>query len=203
MAKKLSAEEKRKRMEDIFHETKEFYQLKELERIAPKMKGIVSQSVKDVLQSLVDDDLITCEKIGTSNYYWSFPSTALQTRKVKIEQLKQELEREQLRSKELQETIEKATQGREESEDRVQKLEELAQAESLRRRNLDELKEYKDNDPTLWEAKEKAAQIAKEGANRWTENVWTLQSYCFNKFNMERSRFNKEFGISEDFDTIP
>ena len=36
------------------------------------------QSVKEVLQSLVDDNLVTCEKIGTSNYFWSFPSTAVQ-----------------------------------------------------------------------------------------------------------------------------
>lgn len=37
------------------------------------------QSVKEVLQSLVDDNLVTSEKIGTSNYFWSFPSTAVQT----------------------------------------------------------------------------------------------------------------------------
>ena len=29
-------------------------------------KGVISQSVKDVVQSLVDDDLVSKEKIGTS-----------------------------------------------------------------------------------------------------------------------------------------
>lgn len=38
----------------------------------------MQQSVKDVLQSLVDDGLVTVEKIGTSNYYWSFPSDVQQ-----------------------------------------------------------------------------------------------------------------------------
>jgi len=57
---------------------KDYFQLKELERILPKAKGIVSQSVKEVLQSLVDDRLVQGEKVGTSNYFWSFPSTALQ-----------------------------------------------------------------------------------------------------------------------------
>lgn len=33
-------------------------------------------SVKDVVQSLVDDSLIDTERIGTSNYFWSFPSKA-------------------------------------------------------------------------------------------------------------------------------
>ena len=32
-------------------------QLKEVERLGPR-KGVISQSVKDVLQSLVDDDLL-------------------------------------------------------------------------------------------------------------------------------------------------
>jgi len=42
--------------------------------LAPKLKGIVSQSVKDVLQSLLDDGLVQMDKIGASNFYWSFPS---------------------------------------------------------------------------------------------------------------------------------
>ena len=40
-------------------------QLKEVERLGPR-KGVISQSVKDVLQSLVDDDLVCRDKIGTS-----------------------------------------------------------------------------------------------------------------------------------------
>ena len=40
-------------------------QLKELEKLGPK-KGVISQSVKDVVQSLVDDDLVSKDKIGTS-----------------------------------------------------------------------------------------------------------------------------------------
>lgn len=31
------------------------------------------QSVKDVVQNLVDDGLVDTDKIGTSVYYWSFP----------------------------------------------------------------------------------------------------------------------------------
>lgn len=47
--------------------------------IAPKKKGVISQSVKEVTQSLVDDGLVECEKIGTFVCYWAFPSKALQT----------------------------------------------------------------------------------------------------------------------------
>jgi len=53
---------------------RDFFQLKELEKIGPKLKGIVSQSVKEILQSLVDDGLVSADKIGSSNFFWSFPS---------------------------------------------------------------------------------------------------------------------------------
>ncbi|XP_076995691.1 meiotic nuclear division protein 1 homolog isoform X1 [Tamandua tetradactyla] len=89
MSKKkgLSAEEKRTRMMEIFFETKDVFQLKDMEKIAPKEKGITSMSVKEVLQSLVDDGMVDCERIGTSNYYWAFPSKALHARKRKLEVL--------------------------------------------------------------------------------------------------------------------
>jgi len=53
------------------------FQLKELEKMGPR-KGVIAQSVKDVVQSLVDDDLVSKDKIGTSVSYhpkqWrSFP----------------------------------------------------------------------------------------------------------------------------------
>ena len=33
-------------------------------------------SVKEVVQSLVDDDMVDSERIGTSTYFWAFPSKA-------------------------------------------------------------------------------------------------------------------------------
>lgn len=71
--KGVTLDEKRARMLQIFYEKKEFFTLKELEKVAPKEKGIVVQSVKDVLQALVDDGLVRTEKIGTSVYFWTFP----------------------------------------------------------------------------------------------------------------------------------
>lgn len=50
--------------------------MKDLEKIAPKQKGIVSQSVKEITQLLVDEGLVECEKIGTFVCYWAFPSQA-------------------------------------------------------------------------------------------------------------------------------
>ena len=84
---RLSVEEKRQRAFSYFTETADFFQLKDLERLLPKFKGIgirffysvVAQTVKEIVQSLVDDRLVQCEKIGLSNYYWCFPSSATVT----------------------------------------------------------------------------------------------------------------------------
>ncbi|KAF7244191.1 hypothetical protein EYD10_09602 [Varanus komodoensis] len=83
----LSVEEKRTRMMEIFFETKDVFQLKDIEKIAPKEKGITAMSVKEILQSLVDDGMVDTDRIGTSNYFWAFPSKALHTRKRKLEDL--------------------------------------------------------------------------------------------------------------------
>lgn len=71
--KKLSMDEKRIRLRELFIEKGEFFNLKELEKIASKEKGIVMNTVKDVLQTLIDDETITSDKIGTSTYYWIAP----------------------------------------------------------------------------------------------------------------------------------
>lgn len=200
--KGVSAEEKRKRIESIFHESGEFYQLKDIEKLGPK-RGVVAQSVKDVLMSLVDDGLVTMDKIGTSNYFWSYPSAALQNKKNKLSDLETKLNKEVERGERLKQSIEEAKIDREESEERTLLLEQLNKEKKRAKELNEELQKYKDNDPAAYKAKENAAKVAKDAANRWTENVWEIQSYCVNNFNMQRSDFDKQFGIDDSFDTIP
>lgn len=114
----LSLEEKRQRMLDLFYTKKDFFLLKELEKIAPKEKGIVAQSVKDVVQSLVDDDLVDTDKIGTSVYFWSFPSKATQNRKRKMGQVDERMEETEKKAKKAREEMTRQTEGREDNEER-------------------------------------------------------------------------------------
>lgn len=136
--------------------------------------------------------------------------------------LESKLKKELERSERLKQSIEEVKIGREESEERTLLLERLNQERKQAKALNEELQKYKDNDPTAYKAKgtlsakciylmqclimiiiEKAAQVAKNAANRWTENVWEIQSYCVNNFNMQRSDFDKQFGIDDNFDTIP
>lgn len=53
--------------------------MKEIEKIGAK-KGVVFQTIKDVNQSLVDDNLVQFDKIGAGAFFWSLPSMGYQNR---------------------------------------------------------------------------------------------------------------------------
>lgn len=40
--------------------------------------NIVPQTVKEVLESLVNDNLVEGDKVGAGNFFWSLPSKAYQ-----------------------------------------------------------------------------------------------------------------------------
>ena len=65
MSKKrgLSLEEKCDRAYDYILSKRTFFHMKELEKSLPKAKGITPMAIKEVIQTLVDDDRILTEKV--------------------------------------------------------------------------------------------------------------------------------------------
>jgi len=199
----LSLEEKRQRMMEIFYTKKEFFLLKELEKIGPKEKGITSQSVKDVVQSLVDDNLVDTDKIGTSVYFWSFPSKATQNRKRSIADVEEKTEEARKRIKKAQDDVVKEKDGREETEERQTALAELNDLKSKKSALESEIQKYKDNDPEVLDKMKDEIAAAVESANRWTDNVFAIHSWIKRKFpSISVNDLNKQFGIPEDLDYI-
>ncbi|XP_049646137.1 meiotic nuclear division protein 1 homolog [Suncus etruscus] len=204
MSKKkgLSVEEKRTRMMEIFFETKDVFQLKDMEKIAPKEKGITAMSVKEVLQSLVDDGMVDCERIGTSNYYWAFPSKALHARKRKLEVLESQLSEGNQKHANLQKSIEKAKIGRHDTEERAVLAEELSSLRNQKEQLKAEVEKYRECDPQVVEEIRQANEVAKDAANRWTDNIFAIKSWAKRKFGLEENKIDKNFGIPEDFDYV-
>ncbi|CAB4058725.1 Meiotic nuclear division protein 1 homolog [Lepeophtheirus salmonis] len=201
--KGLSFEEKRTRMLELFYEKKDFFLLKELEKIAPKEKGIVTQSVKEVVQSLADDTLVDTDKIGTSVYYWSFPSKATATRKRKLESINEELTNKSKRLKTVEKSLTDSCLGKEDTEERTQTLQELSELEAKKAQLQESLKAYKDNDPETLKVYVKETQMAKTAINRWTDNIYSIQSWIRRKFpNINVNDFNKQFDIPCDIDYV-
>ncbi|XP_022144944.1 meiotic nuclear division protein 1 homolog isoform X1 [Momordica charantia] len=213
MSKKrgLSLEEKREKMLQIFYDSQDFFLLKELEKLGPR-KGVISQSVKDVVQSLVDDDLVFKEKIGTSVYFWSLPSCAGNQLRNVYRKLESDLQTGKNRLEELTEQCDALKKGREESEcflscqeERKEALAELKAIELKYNELKVEMVQYADNDPAAFEAMKNAIEDAHAAANRWTDNIFTLRQWCSNNFPQAKEQLEnmyKEVGITDDFDYL-
>ncbi|CAG9129634.1 unnamed protein product [Plutella xylostella] len=202
MSKKrgLSADEKKTRMLEIFHQSKDFFQLKELEKIAPKEKGITAQSVKEVIQALVDDHLVDSEKIGTSIYFWSFPSKAKNAKKRKLLDIQGQLDDCCKKLKKTEENLASESVGRELSDDRARHLAELEQTLKKENELKKEMEKYRDSDPEYIAQLKNEIEELKSAVNRWTENIFILKSYCKNTFQVENEVIEQNFNIPQDLD---
>ncbi|KAK4874044.1 hypothetical protein RN001_013404 [Aquatica leii] len=201
-SKGVSAEEKKARMLQLFYEKREFFQLKDLEKIAPKEKGIIANSVKDVVQKLVDEGEIDTDKIGTSVYFWAFPSKATNTRKRKLAELTNQYEQSNKKLKVTEESLAELELGKEDTVKRNEYLDEVMDLE-IQKKNLNkELQHYVENDPVALKKMQDQIKGLKEAANRWTDNIFSVKSWCKRKFNVEDQMLNKQFGISSDLDYV-
>lgn len=197
-------DEKREKMLEIFYESQNFFLLKELEKLGPK-KGVISQSVKDVVQSLVDDDLVAKDKIGTSVYFWSLPSCAGNQLRNVHRKLESDLQSGKKRLSELVDQCDTLKKGREESDERKEALGELKAIELKHKELKDEMGQYSDNDPAAFEEMKKAIEVAHAAANRWTDSIFTLRQWCSNNFPEAKEQLEhmyKEVGITDDFDYL-
>ncbi|XP_050218621.1 meiotic nuclear division protein 1 homolog isoform X1 [Mercurialis annua] len=200
----LSLDEKREKILQIFYDSQDFFLLKELEKLGPK-KGVISQSVKDVVQTLVDDDLASKDKIGTSVYFWSLPSCAGNQMRNVYRKLESDLQSSKKRYAELVEQCEEMKKGREESDEREEALAELKAIQSKHTELKEEMGQYADNDPAAVEAMKQAIEVAHAAANRWTDNIFTLRQWCSNNFPQAKEQLESlynEMGITEDFDYL-
>ncbi|KAL7539200.1 hypothetical protein ACHAXR_009098 [Thalassiosira sp. AJA248-18] len=183
--KRMSQEEKRQAILGIYHSTKEVYTEKEITALAAKA-GVAQNTIVDINQALCDDNLVDKEKIGGSNYFWSFPAKkdrlnqlAHEETLTKIETLKSNIQQAEAR-------LADAKRGREEDEngERAAKMArrvELTKSMAAAQSELDKLKE---NDPQEIANLEKELKLVMSGAHRWTDNIFSCKDYLVKKRGM-------------------
>ncbi|KAK1129028.1 hypothetical protein K0M31_020160 [Melipona bicolor] len=198
--KGVSFEEKRIRMLELFYEKREFFTLKELEKIAAKEKGIVAQAVKDVLQTLIDDGLVRSEKIGTSVYFWTFPGENITAVEQRISEASKKIVEAEFKLQKLKEACEKEKIGREDTEERQILLRELEELKAKEDQLKQQIAKFSDADPEVIAKIAEKAQKYKEATNIWTDNIFAIQSWCKNKFDISEACLNKQFNIPDDLD---
>ncbi|KAG7098514.1 hypothetical protein E1B28_000458 [Marasmius oreades] len=208
-AKGLSVEEKRTKLLELFHETKDFYQLKELEKLAPKMKGIVSQSVKEILQSLVDDGLVQADKIGSSNctlLEFSIPARHDGPRPFEIQNrlnaAKEAKAANEAQLQEITDAIEKEKSLRQETDERRAALDKLTTLKKEVCKLDEELSAYGACDPVKLEETRRGIILAKEAALRWTDNFGVLLSYFTRQNGAPAEDIRKYLGVEDEYEDI-
>mmetsp|Transcript_13409 Transcript_13409/g.24815 ORF Transcript_13409/g.24815 Transcript_13409/m.24815 type:complete len:204 (-) Transcript_13409:1376-1987(-) len=202
MSKKkgMSAEEKKSVILSIYHEQKVPFNLKEIEGLASKRR-VVLQTVKENNQALVDDSLVNCDKIGSSNFFWSFPSAAYMRKRNRVEEVRQAIASTELSIDSQEGTLKKIKAERSDP-NREGKLEQLRVLRAENAALEEELAKNKANDPEEHKRVTQEVALLKAGAERWTDNVWAVKSYLVKKRGMAGKEVDKMLGINGDFDYL-
>ncbi|KAI8451336.1 meiotic nuclear division protein 1 [Phakopsora pachyrhizi] len=186
----LSEEEKRLRTIEFFNKSNSFFTVKDLIKWLPKTEGIVTQSVEETIKSLIDDDLIRSEKIGTTNTIWSFRSDQSNKTLKDFEKLKTELDQ----------IVSRLESDRSKSDERQDNLREI----KMLKRDINEIKlklqQFRKSDPTLIKDKIKLCNNYKQGLEIWTDNLMNLMSYCKAIYHLTKTDFCNQFDLPLDFD---
>lgn len=192
----MSPQEKKNMLMAWFHQNHDFYTLKQIEKDGSKASKIPGMQMKDVLQELLDDDLLNCEKCGNTNLYWSFKFDFIKQQNDKYDRLTQELDK-------LKEQIEKVKKDITSEQDSRQ-----AQVDGVNRDDLvveydNCVKKYQQLSDAKTNAQIKPQlQNLVRGIDAYTDAIECLISY-FKNTGVNEKMIKTEFEIPESFEDPP
>ena len=201
MAKRMNQEEKRTVILNIYHATKDVFTEKEILSLASKA-GVAQNSILEINEKLIDDNLVIKQKIGGSNYMFSFPDSSNREKLRNVNELESKLLTSKTRKAELDLQYANSKIGREDTPttNRTLNLKNLDDLKNEIKTNTITLNKLKENDPQLIHDLQKQLQMTKESANRWTDNIYNCKSYLQKKRGMSSKEASKIIGIKDDFD---
>ncbi|KAK8806687.1 hypothetical protein WA588_005490, partial [Blastocystis sp. NMH] len=177
------------------------YNMKELEKMA-KDNGISTMIVKDVVQEMLDDDMIIQEKVGSTVLYWIFPSQSYVLKKRKLDNLHECQSTLSSEKAQLDEAVAKAKESKPDSEQRIELLKQYEELKKKKEELTQQLDTLKERDPeTIRKLKDDIKQ-AVDGANRWTDNIWSMKSFLVRKQGISNKEADQVLEIPPDFDYI-
>lgn len=155
-----------------------------------------SPSIADINQSLCDDGLVDKDKIGGSNYYWSFPAKKDRLLQLEHEGTLTKIEALRTSVKDAEARLADAKRGREEEEGEGGESSSSSRASKMARRsellaeinaaNI-ELEKLRQNDPKEIANLEKELDLVRGAAHRWTDNIFSCKDYLVKKRGMMKA----------------
>ncbi|KAF2759265.1 hypothetical protein EJ05DRAFT_475488 [Pseudovirgaria hyperparasitica] len=138
-------------------------------------------AVKDYLQALADENQIHVEKIGSGNWYWSFPSEERKLKEAQLDVARDEFERAETSVQELQAKVDEASEAREDDgADGMDRGELMERSEGLKR-EVEQLKKelmgYSQNDPVEMERKRGRVEACKGRVESTTDHILSMEGW--------------------------
>ena len=152
-------------------------------------------------QGLLDDGLVQKDKIGGSNYFYSFPGAEHRRVVASVDAAKDSLSSLKRKRLDLDASLAAAKVGREdEGGNRLERLKSLSSAK-VRKASLEvEVATLAENDPAVILDLQKELRMCRDGAHRWTDNVFTCKAFLVKKKGVEPKEAEKYLGITSAFD---
>eukprot|EP00768_Dysnectes_brevis_P002886 gnl/Dysnectes_brevis/2106_a2443_1758.p1 GENE.gnl/Dysnectes_brevis/2106_a2443_1758~~gnl/Dysnectes_brevis/2106_a2443_1758.p1 ORF type:complete len:210 (-),score=58.45 gnl/Dysnectes_brevis/2106_a2443_1758:68-697(-) len=197
----ISAEEKRTRLLNWIRKSRSVFSNKTIEK-ASKPTGISTMIIKSVLQELNDDNFIDKDKIGSSTYYWAFPSKLSQEITTTLADLQKQLGTLRAEVAQAHSDLEEAKVGREDTPERTAVIKQRRLLMASKSELQGQLAEISRNDPAVFKAKKEALSVAIEQANLWTDNIYCLKTFLMDKFGLEAKAVDKVLHITAAFDYV-
>ena len=176
----------------------------DIEKLAMK-KGVVLQSIKEVLQSLVDDDFVHQDKIGISNFFWAFRGESGARLETELSRANKSLQHATAQKKAFEAEIVSSSAAQKDSEERSELAAQMSALEERQASLKRELAAYSDCDPETLAALIRGAEVAKLAANRWMDNIWSFESWAKRQMQgreVDLRKFFEESGITDKLDYV-
>ena len=211
MSKKkgLSIDEKIIKVEEWFMANPHPYTLKDLMVLIPKAKGVIHQSVEECIELLVSESRVSTEKIGINVFYWRFVptntnggNTAKGLAALALPQLVQLKESLDLAVAEKNDLISQRRLAMGSSEERSVLSQKLSLLQEEKKNLEVKLHDLADQDPAVAQHLIKQSIVAKDAANRWTDNIFMIEQNVTKMMGMNQRTFRQTFDIPLQLDFI-
>ena len=157
--------------------------------------------MKEFNQSLVDDNMVYSDKIGSANFFWSFPSKEQADKTNRKEQTQKMI----THNKELRDKFNSEFDKGKENRNQDGREEKMMRFNSIQ---LDEsrydeiLLAGKENDPEEIQKIRDHCSICKAASERWTDNVFQMKKYLTKSRGFSGKEADKNLGITAEYDYV-
>lgn len=193
-----------------FHKTAAAHSIRDLEKALPSIASINGMQVKDYLQALSDDSKIRVEKIGSGNWYWSFPSDEKKVKEAALDKAQDEHNKAAATANELQAKVDEAGAARGEDEEMlmgtggdrktcIKKHADLVkELEALRV----DLAAYSEHDPIEMDKKKQEVQTLRAETESYTDKILSMEGWLKEHMGGDREQMDMMMRMcyGEEFD---